>query len=460
MAGIGFSLRKFMKRGSYFGLLQAYGFAGIISSGPWVLSIVGILIIGFFTVFKTTSPFINEFQISVAYLMAFSLLLTSPLQLLFTRFISDRMYEKRYHMILPNLFGAILLVITVSGILGSVILTYLFTASLLYRVLMLTGFTLLCSLWIVIIFLAGMKAYKGILFAFLIGYGITVGVALQLQNFGLEGLLAGFVLGQGVLLFMLLYLVLRSFSSSSRKFIAFDFLRRKKIFLSLAVTGFLYTFGLWADKLIFWFNPQTGTIIIAPLRASIIYDLPIFLAYLSIMPGMAIFLIRMETDFVEQYDMFYQAISKGESLQRIKQIHSDMKNVIRRAILDIIKVQGTTVIIFFIIGKDLLIWFGISPYYSILLNIDVVGVGVQVLLLAVLNLMFYFDYRMIALYLCLLFASFNVILTIISLYLGPAFYGYGFALATILATLVGFIIISRKLNRLIYETFMLRSVSS
>ena len=36
-----------------------------------------------------------------------------------------------------------------------------------------------------------------------------------------------------------------------------------------------------------------------------------FLAYLSIIPGMAVFLLRMETDFVEQYRKFYAAINEG-----------------------------------------------------------------------------------------------------------------------------------------------------
>ena len=46
MAGIGFELRKLMRRDSFWGLLRAYGYAGLISSGPWVLSILGVMGIG------------------------------------------------------------------------------------------------------------------------------------------------------------------------------------------------------------------------------------------------------------------------------------------------------------------------------------------------------------------------------------------------------------------------------
>jgi polysaccharide biosynthesis protein PelG len=455
MAGIGFRLRNLMNSESYTGLLKAYGFAGIISSGPWILSIVGILLIGLFnTENGYTQSFVGEFQISVTYLMAFSLLLTSPLQLMFTRFISDRVYEKKEDLVLPNLLGVILVVVAVSGSVAIILLSSVFTGSILYRVLMLAGFVILSVIWMVVIILSGLKAYGGILWAFLIGYGITVGASIKLKTFGLEGLLGGFVVGHSVLFFMLLYLVLRSYSSN--KLIAFDFLRRNQIYLSLAATGFFYNLAIWADKFLFWFNPQTSLAIIAPLRGSELYDLPIFLAYLSILPGMAAFLIRMETDFAEQYQMFYHAITEGEPLHRILQIYNAMCQVVRRGFFEIFKVQGMTVVILLALGKPLLDWVHISPNYQMLLNIDLVSVGVQVLLLAVLNLLFYFDYRMDALYLCLLFALSNILFTLLTQYMGPIFYGYGFAGAVVLSTLVGMNILSKRLDKLMYETFMLR----
>lgn len=455
MAGIGFRLRELMKTDTLSGLLQAYSFAGIISSGPWVLSIVGILLIGIINTENSSAPsFVGEFQISVTYLMATSLILTSPLQLMFTRFISDRLYEKHDELILPNLAGALFIVTAVSGTLAGLFLVYLFTGSVFYRLLMLSGLVILSSIWILVVILSGLKAYREILLAFLVGYGITVLASMELRVFGLEGLLSGFILGHAVLLFMLLVVVFSSYSSD--KLIAFDFLRRGQIYLSLAITGFLYNLAIWSDKFIFWFNPQTSVAIIAPLRGSELYDLPIFLAYLSIIPGMAVFLLRMETDFVEHYTKFYRAINEGAPLKCILQTYEEMISSIRRGFVEIFKVQGMTVIILLALGDKLLVWVGISPFYRLLLNIDLVAVGVQVLLLAVLNVLFYFDYRMDALYLCLLFAVSNTAFTLLTQYLGPTFYGYGFALSVVLTTLVGMFVVSKRLDRLVYETFMLR----
>ncbi|HET7061687.1 MAG TPA: exopolysaccharide Pel transporter PelG [Nitrosospira sp.] len=455
MAGIGFRLRDLSKTGALSGLLAAYGFAGIISSGPWVLSIVGILLIGIINIENAITPhYVGEFQISVTYLMAISLILTSPLQLMISRFIADKIYEHHDEQVLPNLTGAILVVITIAGTLAGICLIYLFTGSVLYRLLMLSGLVILSIIWLVVIVLSGVRAYREILLAFLLGYGITVLAAIELKAFGLEGLLSGFVLGQAVLLFMLLVVIFRSYSSN--KFIAFDFLRRSQIFPSLALTGLVYNVAIWADKFIFWFNPQTSVMVIPPLRASQIYDLPIFLAYLSIIPGMAVFLLRMETDFAEQYKNFYAAVNGGGSLKLIMEMYEEMLLTIRRGFIEIFKVQGMTIVILLAIGDKLLAWVGISPFYRILLNIDLVAVGVQVLLLAVLNILFYFDYRKDALYLCLLCLGTNVAFTMLSQYLGPAFYGYGFALSVVLTTLVGMVVISKRLSRLVYQTFMLR----
>ena len=82
----------------------ADGYAGLISSGPWVLSILGVMGIGIFSVNRVASVAVRQFLVSVTYLMAASLILTGFLQLMFTRFIADRLFAKEDEAVLPNLF--------------------------------------------------------------------------------------------------------------------------------------------------------------------------------------------------------------------------------------------------------------------------------------------------------------------------------------------------------------------
>lgn len=117
MAGIGFELRRMLRKNTLTGLLQAYAYAGVIGSGPWVFSIIGILLVGIFSASVVVPNFlVTQFQTSVTYLVACSLILTGFVQLAFTRFVSDRLFEKKRDLILPNLHGLLLGVIAVAAV--------------------------------------------------------------------------------------------------------------------------------------------------------------------------------------------------------------------------------------------------------------------------------------------------------------------------------------------------------
>jgi polysaccharide biosynthesis protein PelG len=106
MAGIGFELRKLMQRGSYFALLRAYAYAGVIGAGPWLLSIVGLAIIGLVSINSAVpTAYITQFHVSVTHLIAGSLILTGIVQLAFTRWVSDRLFCHQNGIIAPNFVG-------------------------------------------------------------------------------------------------------------------------------------------------------------------------------------------------------------------------------------------------------------------------------------------------------------------------------------------------------------------
>ena len=276
-------------------------------------------------------------------------------------------------------------------------------------------------------------------------------LAYLLRDWQLDGL---FFAGEALLFFSFLFMIIRRYPGE--KLISFDFLSNKKVYYSLFFCGLFYNIGVWADKIIFWYSPSTSIQIIGTLRASPIYDLPIFLAYLSIIPGMAVFLVKMETDFVEEYDRFYTAIREGSSLEEIYYLKDNMIQTARAGLYDIFKIQGITVACLLLWGEQILPFIGIDPNYKTLLFIDVVGVGVQVIFLSILNILFYLDKRSTVLFLAGLFLVINVVLTLLSIAFGPQFYGYGFALSTIVTSVVGLFWLSKQFEDLEYETFMLQ----
>lgn len=455
MAGIGFELRRILDRDSYAATLQAYIYAGLISAGPWVLSILSVLVVGILAISVIVpETHVVQFLVSITYLMAVSLTLTGGLQLIFTRFVSDRLFDNDDDMLTPNLFG-LLSLITATALAGggSFFLLYFPEESLTYKALMTGTFIVLCNLWLVVIFLSGMKAYNRILLIMFLGYVTMVIASAFLRHFDKEGLLLGFLLGHMLLLYCFLIEIIRQFPV--KRWFAFDFMNRELIFVSLFFTGLLYYSAIWVDKFMFWVNPLTSELIVGPLRASAIYDIPIFLAYLTIIPGMAVFLVRIETDFAENYDHLYNAIRNGEALDHVYFLKDQMGASIRQGVLEIFKVQGITVMLFFLWAEDILNLLGISLNYLPLLYVDVVGVSVQMVLMSLLNVFFYLDRRETVLLVTAVFFISNILLTMLTQAAGPTFFGYGFVGATIISTFIAIIVLNRVVRDLEYETFML-----
>jgi uncharacterized membrane protein len=171
---------------------------------------------------------------------------------------------------------------------------------------------------------------------------------------------------------------------------------------------------------------------------------------------MAVFMVRIETDFVEYYDKFYDAVRSGGSLEYIEDMRDEMVYSIKQGLAEIGKIQTLAVLVTFVAGPLLLNALDISELYLPLLHIQVIGASLQVVLLSVLNVFFYLDQRRIILLLCAEFLVLNILLTGVSLWWGAALYGYGFAISVLITLATALALLDRRLSRLEYETFMLQ----
>ena len=126
MAGIGFEFRKLLQKDTYWGIFQAYGYSGVVSSGPWILSIIGILLVGIYSYSVVVPPVaVVQFQVSITNLFMASLILTGIVQLAYTRYIADRLFERATDLVTPRSTGCYVVVLT-SGIVGTRPRSFLF----------------------------------------------------------------------------------------------------------------------------------------------------------------------------------------------------------------------------------------------------------------------------------------------------------------------------------------------
>ncbi len=455
MAGIGFELKRILKKGRLTSLILAVGYSTALSSGPWIISILAIIISAFLIYpFAKEKNIIMQFHISVTYTIAISLIISSPFQLLFTRYVADRHFEKRFEKILPNFLGVMSLSMIIGLVVSSFLAPFFSDSPPLYKISFISTIIILSGFWIATTLLTSFKSYKYIFLSFILGYGLVLVLIPWMSKYSISGLMFCFFLGQSAIFLMFLGRII--YEHPSDRGIEFEFLNKRYTYPSLAFIGFFYNAGIWIDKFIFWFSPLTGKQVIGPLRASIVYDIPIFLAYLAIAPGMGIFFLKLEGEFAESYERYYRAVTGRDSLFKIYILAVEMITSARTIILDVLRVQGIASIAIFLFEESFFNIFRLPLLYIPLFNVLMTGTFVQLVFLSVLGLLFYYDLRIYALYITMIFFALNAYLSYISVHLGPYFYGYGYTVSLIFSSVMGIIFLRRFLHEIHYRTYMLQ----
>lgn len=454
MAGIGFELRKIFNEKSLLSVVKVYLYSAILSSGPWIISIITIIFIGLLKIYLYgTTINIMHFQVSVTYILMMSLIFSSPIHLSFSKYVADIIFEEQDKEILPSIGGVIFVIFT-TGILMGLIFSYIFLneLSILYQIIFIISFVVISAMWVCNIVLLGLKEYKKIVMFYVLAYLIIMFGAIFLANKKLETLLASFAVGNIFLFISMVYLIAKKYPSM--ELINFSFFKRQPNWY-LVVASFLYNFGIWIDKIIFWFSSKTGSSVLGKLHASIVYDPPIFLAYLSMIPAMSLFFYRLEANFAIIYDFLFNAIREDGRLSDIKRLKNDLKESIRMMIREIVVVQGIFNLIIFLFSPTVFSLLKIPQLYLPLFYIDLFGVQMQIGFMAMLSVIYYMDKQKEAVIMSSLFFILNFVLTYITIYLlGPFYFGYGFAVSSMVSFVASIIVLEKKLKELEYETFM------
>ncbi|HKP55555.1 MAG TPA: exopolysaccharide Pel transporter PelG [Polyangiales bacterium] len=464
MAGIGFSLRALSERSGYLGALQCHAAAALISCGPWLLSTLAVLGTGrLLSAGGVDARELGRFQVAVSWLFVSSLIWTAPFQLMFTRFVADREYAGERAYTLPNLCGALACVCTLSAALSCLASRWFASESLLLRAALGTAFVAVCGVWLVSIVLVELREQRKILGCLALGYLLSLGACWSLARWGAAAMLAGFALGQAGLLFVSLAVLARALPVPLHGVrVSFAFLRRRALFFDLGLIGLLYNAGSWADELSFWLDPATSRAVLGPLRASPFYDLPSFAAGLCAVPGMAVFLLRVETDFAERQRAFGAALRAGASLPRLEALREALAAAAQRGIAALLRVQVLSWLACLGAGAPWLGWLAGEPGAAWielqlpLFYLAALAAGLQLLVLASISFMFHLDRRGAALRLSLLLCLSNTAASWFTQRLGPAFYGYGVVAALALTSAYGLSSLNRIFAQLVRDTFVLQ----
>lgn len=459
MAGIGFQLTKLMAKRTFAGGLQAYGFAALIGSGPWVLSMVTLALLGLVVNRSSNSRELDLFFVAVTHIFAFSLVTTGPLQLILSRFAADSVYANKEEQVFPSFLGGLSLSLLANGALGLIFFVGFVPSSPLFQFSSAGVLMVVSAIWVGAVYLTAVRDYTAVIQCFALGYAVSFAAGWALSVLaGVAGTMTGFLLGQIVLLLAMINVVYREYGTHSTP--SFAFLPYFKKFRALAGCGLVYNLGIWIDKPLHWWLSPHGYQVAGALYASPLYDQAVFLSFLSVAPGMAVFLLTLETTFAERYSEFFRLVVAKGRLHEIVKTKAEMVEALRDGLSRLLKFQGGVTLALVLAADHLLRALGLGAVQTLVFQVTLVGVCLLVLFLALLTVLFYLDRLRDALLCCTVFAVLNGATTLAGLMVDERWYGLGFTIAAAAAALVAGGFSNRALHRLEYETFTSQPVYS
>ncbi|RJP59548.1 MAG: hypothetical protein C4541_05855 [Candidatus Auribacter fodinae] len=450
MAGIGFRLQKLLHKDSYSGLVQSYLYSAIISSGPMLSSIICIGLLGALSLPVLTSEDYLIFRTTVVYVFCFSLIFTGLFQMTTTRYVADRLYMEENASLIPCFISLFIITIAGQAVVGSIFFyhvipdwRYVFVTTMLYIII--------SCLWNTMIFISATKNYILIFVGFVIGSVTSlIGGQIMGQKLGLLGYLSGFGLGQFIIVVVLTGSFVREFEAF--KVIDFNFLRYIRKYPDLFMSGFLINLAVWADKFIFWYSPY-GTTIRGLFKSFPLYDSAFFLAYLSIVPALSLFLMRIETGFYSRYKTFYALIMNKASLQTIEASHNEIIRDLKESIFALLKLQGVISVLLIIGAVKVMYAAKLQWMQLVIFKIGVLAAFLLIMFQFLLIILYYFEFRKDALLLTVVFLGTNIAATLFTVQTGIRSFGYGFFSAGFVSLFIGFFILNYRLKNLIFLTF-------
>ncbi|HOD39898.1 MAG TPA: exopolysaccharide Pel transporter PelG [Candidatus Wallbacteria bacterium] len=452
MAGIGFRFRELADSGSYMGAIKSYVFSSIFAAGPWILTMATISTLNALAPPEISGDTLLAFRALLSYIFAFSLILTGTFQLAIVRYIADKIFDKDQEELLSLFIGSSFFFALISIAAGGIFFSY-GTAEPDVKLLATMLFCVICLTWNGMAFLTAIKDYKFIIFVFTSGTIASISLCAYLKNYyGLKGYLIGFFLGQLYVFSGITAEITREFFT--RKGVTYYFFDYFRSYSVLVFSGLAYNLGIWIDKFVIW-NSSHHQVYLGNLKICGVYDLAVFVSYLSIIPSLGYFFVRVETDFYDLYRAYFASIASKECFSKIEERKNDIVKAVDESIMSLVKIQGTITLLCYLNADIIIKRFGggnellCAPIYKM----AIIGVFFHVLFMFITIFMMYFEFYRALLSANLIFLILNGTLTYIAVINGYNL-ASGYAAASAASFVFSFLAFKYCIKDLLFYTFV------
>lgn len=368
MAGIGFELKKMFHKKGFFSVIKAYGYAGIVVTGPMILGIMFLLGIRVLGMLAGADEHQMEFlNCMITVTMLCSLCITGFFSMPVTRYIADALFEENREKIMPSFWGSVSIMLIVGGGLYAVFLLFA-GVKFVYAVLC---FVLLGELILVysqMNYLTAIKDYRGIIVTFAISVVISIlagAIALSLGKDVIATMLLTVCVAYGIMAVRYQYLLLAYFPKGRCS--SLYFLKWFDKYPQLAWVGLFSSIGMYGHILIMWTGAAHKQIQ-GLFYATPVYDIPALLGFVSILATLVNFVTSVEVVFYPKYRNYFSLFNDGGSFGDIEQAEKEMKESLYQELSYTFMKQFFVTVLFIVGGTFLL------PYLPLGLTEDMLGI--------------------------------------------------------------------------------------
>lgn len=430
MAGIGFELKRLFKKEGVFSVLLAGLHSTAVTVGPTLIVIIALNIMYMLPPYVEITYQEKELLSStILYIFVFALILTSPINIILSKYMADKIYEEEYARIFTAVDAGSVLIgmgVAILGIpfgcimytKGNLPLYYVFVSYLFFAGISLTFYYMT--------FITVLKEYGKITYSFLgsLAVGILfVVVSVFLYDVAIvDAILFGMALSFMLIATMLLLFIKRSFKQHSQNAAElFEYIKKD---VWLIVTNALYVLGLYIHNFVFWFSSDYRIVVSKIFVSAPDYDMAAYLAMLSNISLLVIFIVNVETKFHTAYKAYCESIigAAGKDIRRAKQ---KMIETLRKETIYIIQIQVIINIGVYIAAILTLPKMGMDGIMLAMYPVLSVGYMILFLVQCFLIYLFYLDDSKGAALVSVVFFTATLMGALITVHFPPALSGLG-----------------------------------
>lgn len=455
MAGIGFELRRLRDQNGLSGKAVSIGHGTAIAAGPWLATVLSMAAIQLLTP-ELDRAQAYAFRGLVVYSFMLSLVATAPIVYVATRQVADDVFTGRFEAVASRFAAAILAcagacivvsIVVLGGLLGM-------SGTSLAVGIALTGLTGI--VWPTLAFCGAVRDFEAITAGFALGLVAAVAGTVVAVQAGLPApaQVAAYGIGIAVVAARLVATVLATFPHSVatwRRPLA-ALARDARRFRLLALAGLVGTAALWADKWTVWASDEGARlengIFYAPA-----YDSAMFVAYLAIVPALALFIIAVETTLLDRLRAFLASIREHGSLDEIDRRALALEVDVRASLVRILAMQTCLCAVAAILAPALVGFVGLHFSQVGILRLGLIAGLFQFLFFACGTILVFVERHGAFLALQVLFLVLQISLTRLTLVGDADYLGFGHLAACALSALAAVWVLDRSLARLTFLTF-------